>query len=149
MYKRIAVPLDGSELAETALPHALELARCMGGEVYPIRVAPPAQYVVSPAGGAPLFPEEVLQQDRREAERYLEVVAARCQTEGVAAHVQLLIGPVAETVVDFAKENGMDLIVMSTHGRSGVSRWVYGSVAEKVLRGAHCPTLIVRRLSMA
>jgi nucleotide-binding universal stress UspA family protein len=56
----------------------------------------------------------------------------------------VLAGPVAEAIVDFAKVNHIDLIVMSTHGRSGLSRWVYGSVAEKVLRGAHCPTLIVR-----
>ena len=71
-------------------------------------------------------------------------VKARGKQASSAIAADVLAGPAAETIVDDAREQGMDLIVMSTHGRSGLSRWVYGSAADKVLRGAHCPTLIVR-----
>jgi nucleotide-binding universal stress UspA family protein len=143
MYKHILVPLDGSTLAERALPHALEIARFSEAALHLLRVALGQTYVAS-KGGAELYPVEVLQQDREEAEGYLEGIRSECQAKGAAASAQVLAGPVAESIVDFATANHIDLIVMSTHGRSGLSRWVYGSVAEKVLRGAHCPTLIVR-----
>ena len=143
MHKRILVPLDGSTLAERALPHALDIARYSDGALHLVRVAL-AQIYVASKGGADLYPHEVLQQDREEAETYLEAIRSECQVKGAAATAEVLAGAVAESIVDYARDNQIDLIVMSTHGRSGLSRWVYGSVAEKVLRGAHCPTLIVR-----
>ncbi len=144
MYNHIMVPLDGSELAERALPHAVELARCHGHRLTLVRISLSQLYTYSPAGDGPLYSEEVLQADQRAAAEYLARMKARLSSPEVAVATETLSGPVAETLIEYACEQDVDLIVMSTHGRSGLSRWVYGSVADKVLRGAHCPTLIVR-----
>jgi nucleotide-binding universal stress UspA family protein len=103
-------------------------------------------YVTSPAGGGALYPEEVLERDREGAAQYLKNVQARLRHDHptLVVAIAVLAGPVAETIIDYAREQGVELIVMSSHGRSGLSRWVYGSVADKVLRGADCPTLIIR-----
>ncbi len=146
MYKRILIPLDGSALAERALPHALDIARRMSSEVLLMRVTLAEVYIMSPAGAGALYPEEVLRQERQAAVEYLENIRAQLAQDhpSLTIATEVLSGSVAETIIDYAREHGMDLIVMSTHGRSGLSRWVYGSVADKVLRGAQCPTLIVR-----
>ena len=146
MYKRILVPLDGSTLAEQALPNALEIARCMNSEILLMRVSLAEVYVMSPAGAGALYPEDVLKQERQAAVDYLKHIKAQLTRDhpSVTIATEVLSGPVAETIIDYAREHGIDLIVMSTHGRSGLNRWVYGSVTDKVLRGAHCPTLIVR-----
>lgn len=146
MYKRILVPLDGSALAERALPHAAEIARCMQSTVWLLRITLRQDYVTSPAGGGALYPEEVLERDREDATTYLKSVEARLSHDysNLIVATEALAGSAAEAIIDYARERGMDVIVMSSHGRSGLSRWVYGSVADKVLRGAHCPTLIVR-----
>ena len=84
-----------------------------------------------------------------ETGKYLQDEVKKLNKKGVKVSSVMREGPVPDTILAVAEETHADVIAMSTHGRSGVSRWVYGSVAEKVLRGAHCPTLIVRRLSMA
>jgi nucleotide-binding universal stress UspA family protein len=144
MYHRVLTPLDGSKLAEQALPHALEIARCMGAGLWLVRVCLAQFYVHSPAGTGPLYTEDVLEAEKQAGMEYLARVRARLQNEQVTVTTQVLAGPVAETIIDYAREQNIDLIVMSTHGRSGFSRWVYGSVTDRVLRGAHCPTLIIR-----
>jgi nucleotide-binding universal stress UspA family protein len=144
MYKKILVPLDGSELAERALPHALEIARCMGSELNFLRVSLAEIYAHSPAGDGPLYAPEVLEADRQAAVEYLARVRARLALPEVRVTTEVLAGPVAETIIDYARDQGVDLIIMSTHGRSGLSRWVFGSVADRVLHGAHSPTMIVR-----
>ncbi len=144
MYKRILVPLDGSELAERALPHALGTARCMGSQLWLVRVCLSQFYAFSPGGDGPLYSEEALEADHRAAAEYLARVRAQFNCPDVAGMTEVLTGTVAETIIDYARAKSIDLIVMSTHGRSGLSRWVYGSVTDKVLRGATCPTLIVR-----
>jgi nucleotide-binding universal stress UspA family protein len=144
MYNHILVPLDGSELAERALPHALDLARCHGRRLSLVRIGLSQLYAYSPAGDGPLYSEDVLQADQQAAVEYLVRVKARLASADVDVTTEVLSGAVAETLIEYACDKGVDLIVMSTHGRSGLSRWVFGSVADKVLRGAHCPTLIVR-----
>jgi nucleotide-binding universal stress UspA family protein len=129
MYKHILVPLDGSTLAERALPHALEIARYSEGVLHLLRVALGQTYVAS-KGGAELYPVEVLQQVCKGAEGHLGGIRSECQAKGAAASAQVLAGPVAESTVHLAKDKHIDLSVMSTHGRSGLSRWLYGSVAD-------------------
>lgn len=144
MYKRILVPLDGSELAERALPHAIEIARCMGSQLWLVRVSLYQGYAYSPAWDGPPYSEERLEADRRAAAEYLDQVRTQYNCRDLTGLTEVLLGPVAETIIDYALSKNFDLIVMSTHGRSGLSRWVMGSVTDKVVRGAHCPTLIIR-----
>lgn len=147
MYKRILVPLDGSELAEQALPHAAEIARRFEGSLWLIRVSLALEYVQGPGGTVAPYSDIVLEREREAATQYLGRISARLGRPGLRLITEVLNGPVAEAIIDYAREQTIDLIVMSTHGRSGLSRWVYGSVADKVLRGAHCPTLIIRGLA--
>lgn len=146
MYKRILVPLDGSPLAEAALAHAQALAHQFGSELVLLRV------VVSPY--AIVAPDLVLvgqdaNQDlvHRQTEQYLKEVAGRLAAQGVKVRTLTCEGPVAEAILDHARAQCADMIVMSTHGRGGVSRWVYGSVADRVLQAAPCPVLLLRAAS--
>jgi nucleotide-binding universal stress UspA family protein len=83
---------------------------------------------------------------RAEAEAYLQVVAQGLRTRGVAVAVRVLVGDPDKAICDTVTAENIDLVVMSTHGRSGLNRWVYGSVANKVLRRVSCPLLLVRNL---
>jgi nucleotide-binding universal stress UspA family protein len=146
MFKRILVALDGSELAEAALAPAIALAEKFGGEVILLRVtvAGLVGAGVPVLGPRPYFRGAVTGlQDEVEAAQYLEHIRRRWSHTGVAIRTHLRAGTPAETVVAAARGEAADLIVMSTHGRSGLDRLVYGSVAEAVLRGAHVPVLLV------
>jgi nucleotide-binding universal stress UspA family protein len=143
MYERILLPLDGSKLAEAALPHAVHLAKQFGCELVLLRVAVSPYAIVAPdlvlAGTDP---------DLRElwahATQYLKGIADRLQEQGLHVRTEVCEGPVAETILEHVVALNVDLIVMSTHGRGGVLRWVYGSVAERVLQGSACPVLLIR-----
>jgi nucleotide-binding universal stress UspA family protein len=154
MYGRVVVPLDGSELAEEVLPHVTEVVRGRDSRVYLLSVSPLLR------GLAPIVVDvdapvtdssqsgESTQEERRRIERelggYLRGMAKRL--EPVVADVRAVVrfGRPAEEILAFASDVDADLIAMSTHGRSGISRWVFGSVVERVLRGAACPVLLVR-----
>ena len=145
-YKKILVTLDGSELAERALEPAVRLAGADGAELVLLRVVIPL-YLWAPF--IEIQPELDVARERHRAktEAYLEEVKERLLAEDSSLQIDTvaLEGPVAEAIVDYATGSDVDLIVISSHGRSGLSRWVYGSVAEKVLQGARCcSTLVVR-----
>lgn len=143
MYRKILAPLDGSPLAEVALPHAISLAQQFDAELLLLRIfgLPPQLY--SALELASTAEAEVLA-SRSEAESYLQTAAFRLRKEGLRVTTLVDSGPIAETIVDLAQVEGVDVIVMSTHGRSGLGRWVYGSVADRVLRSAHVPILLIR-----
>jgi nucleotide-binding universal stress UspA family protein len=126
MYKRVMVPLDGSELAQVALAHGLELCRAFGATLVLLHVR----------DGRKGSPEA--------SRRYLDFVRKRHAHTGVPIELAVREGPVAEAIVRAADEEQIDVIAMATHGRSGVQRVVYGSVAEAVLRSAAKPVLLVR-----
>jgi nucleotide-binding universal stress UspA family protein len=135
---RILVPLDGSGLAETALAAAADMARPGAGTLILIRAA---QSRVRP-GVDPINAQiEVVQ----EAELYLAAVKDKLDKQG-GRDVQTGVwyGPAASAIIDAAKLYRADLIVMSTHGRSGVGRLIFGSVAESVLRGTTVPIFLLR-----
>jgi nucleotide-binding universal stress UspA family protein len=145
MFEKVLVPLDGSEAAEDALAPAFSLARQYGSRIILLRVACPDLTTVGLAGmHSPLSTTNVdYARERSEAQAYLDEVLKHWAATGVSIQTQVLIGAPAELIVKVAREERVDLIVMSTHGRSGVSRLVYGSVAEAVLRGARTPMLLI------
>ena len=147
MYHRIVVPLDGSKLAEVVLEHVRALAHCMGSEVVLMRVMayPNYDYLLTDPGMSASLREEMEQ----EACNYLEPLANVLQDEGIRASADAVVvtGPIADAIIEFARNQKADLIAMSTHGRTGPSRWLLGSVADRVVRGAGMPVLMVRPVS--
>jgi nucleotide-binding universal stress UspA family protein len=142
--KTIVVPLDGSELAEAVLPTVTEVAKALNLEVVLCRayeLAASAYY-----GSEAYLPnyEEMTQQVRTEAEDYLREKAEALKGAGLAkVSVVVVEGSGAEQIIRYAREHHDALVAMSTHGRSGVGRWVLGSVTEKVVRHSDDPVLVV------
>ncbi len=146
MFKKVLVPLDGSELAEAVLPYVRELAKLSGGEIVLLRV-PLYPALDIPASNPNLIPTLYDDIDR-EAQAYLSRTVMRLQAAGFdKVTAELRPGVAPETILEFAESIGADLIAMSTHGRSGLARWLIGSVAERVVRGSKVPVLLVRPTS--
>jgi nucleotide-binding universal stress UspA family protein len=145
MYNKILVPLDGSELAERALPLAFQLVQQSEGEVVLVRALTPDRVLVPDAlsGYGLLWPEKPLEDARAEARTYLNHWRSKAPG-GARVRYVLAEGSAAETIAETAVEEKADLIVMSSHGYSGLTRWMLGSVAERVLHAAHCPVLVIR-----
>jgi nucleotide-binding universal stress UspA family protein len=142
MYKKILVPLDGSELAEKALVEAEQLARVLGSEIILFEVVPFMPIYGSPELETPLIVDE---KQKESVEAYLAKVAGGLKQKGFNVSSMVKTGQqVALEIIDFAKERGVDLIIMCTHGRSGITRWVLGSVTLKVLTRAETPILLIR-----
>lgn len=143
MYHRLLIPLDGSELAEQALAQ-LEHVAPGDAHITLVQVIQPPLPVIAAEMAVPL-PAVSSEELRQEAEAYLQTVAAPLRERGRNVHIAVVEGDaVAETLVQYARDHGHDLILMSTHGRGGLSRLVFGSVAEAVVRHAPCPVLVVR-----
>lgn len=135
---RVLVPLDGSRLAETALPAAADLVKNNPGAILILLRAAEATTL-----GAD--PTEAQVTVVREAESYLEATASRLAMDGmVGVKTSVWYGPPAPAIVEAAQAHRADLIVMSSHGRSGLGRLILGSVAESVLRGTTTPILLLR-----
>lgn len=137
MYKRIIVTLDRSDLAEQALKHAVAIAEAFGAVIDLLMIVPVADrdagHTVSVDWDAEIA----------EDEEYLAGVNSRVAEAGIEVHTELRRGKVAEEILHYADKSDADLIVMSSHGRSGGGRWVYGSTADRVLRHAPVPVLLV------
>ncbi len=147
-YKRILVPLDGSKAAEKALPDTIALAGMSGAEITLFRVLPFMRDVIE-TGDGPIYVDEQWDIRKAQAERYLKAIAERPECKQIKMSTVVETGPVAETIMEYALKNNIDIIVMATHGRTGFKRWSFGSVAEKVVRGADRPVLLVRAHSDA
>lgn len=145
MYKKILVPLDGSELAECVLPHVESIAKGCGVEIV-IFLRVVDNYIPSPTyayiGESTL--KEIEEGNEKAAGEYLDQLVSRVKLDGVEVQKQLTIGRAAESIAEYATKNDVDLIAIATHGRSGISRWAWGSVADRVLRSACVPILMVR-----
>jgi nucleotide-binding universal stress UspA family protein len=146
--RKMLVTLDGSPLAEQALEPALALARVVESDVLLLRVTPARETLpesMTPGGErAEAAMDAIAAQERADAESYLQRIYNAHDNRRLFFDVQTAEGDVADTIVSYADAHHVDLIVMSSHGRSGIGRWLHGSVAEKVLRGANCATLILR-----
>lgn len=148
MYKRIMVPLDGSQLAECVLPHVEAFIKGFNpSDVYLVRVVSSEPNLDS-LQDFPDLKQRVLEHEENKkasGKQYLNGIAARLKHEATAVHSEVLLaGRVTESLIDFAAQTKIDLVVIATHGRSGVTRWVMGSVADKMLRSADVPIFMVR-----
>jgi nucleotide-binding universal stress UspA family protein len=147
MYSKIMVPLDGSELAECVFAPVEALAKgCQTGEIVFARAYNPFPYPIG-AGEMTLSPrdlEALSASVKASAEDYIREVTERFRRGGFKVKGEVLVGPVAEALADYIAQNGIDLVVIATHGRSGVSRWVWGSVADRILRHSCAPVLMIR-----
>jgi nucleotide-binding universal stress UspA family protein len=145
--KRIVAPLDGSKLAELALPHAAELARTLGLEIVLVRAVSLPAPVYSAEEYTPNL-EELWDQIKKEAQEYLDEKLRQLKAQGLEKVSAVAVeGFAADKIIDVARQKPESLIAMSTHGRSGVGRWVLGSVTERVVRHSDDPVLIVRATS--
>jgi nucleotide-binding universal stress UspA family protein len=153
MYKRILVTLDGSPLAEQVLPHVEALIENRPeAQVFLLSIA---QVIDPAAASAMLYPIAVYpgrpideQAERRRLEdelcNYLRSIELQLNQNGNTVNSEVRFGRPAEEIIGYAHDIQADMIAMSTHGRSGVARWAYGSVADRVLHSAECPVLLVR-----
>jgi nucleotide-binding universal stress UspA family protein len=146
MYRKILAPLDGSPLAECTIEHVKEIAKgCNIPEVVFLFVVDIAKNAYWAADVAPNV--QILQQaeeaQKEGAQSYLKKVVAKAKKDGLMVKGVVVEGNPADSIIEYAQKNGVDLIVMSTHGRSGVSRFAMGSVTDKVIRTAAAPVLVV------
>ena len=142
MYKRVVIPLDGSRLAEGILPFILQIAGPLDLDVVLIRVVQPI--VPQAIEGTTYFTVDDVPARLNEAREYLAPVAADLRRQGVRVTTDARHGEPVTEIVAAARETGADIIAMTTHGRSGFSRLLFGSVAEAVLRQAEMPVLMMR-----
>jgi nucleotide-binding universal stress UspA family protein len=161
MFTKVLVPLDGSEHAEAVLPFVEDLGQRCAAEIILLQVVPmPRDTATAPIFQAPMSlpgstEDEVIarhpilraqeiESRRVETERSLGSVKERLSNVGLSVRVEVLFGRPANRIVEYALKEEVDLIIMSTIGRSGFSRWMFGSVADKVLRAVAIPILLIR-----
>lgn len=145
MYRHILVPLDGSALAEQVLPHVHALAANEGTtKITLLRAVPPIFTTSVDYSGMLATTTEAITQMEQEALDYLQHVAKQFESEGYEVHTEISSLPPAEAIIEYAENHNVDLIVIATHGRSGLSRWVFGSVTQKVVQVAPTPVLVIR-----
>lgn len=168
-YSKVVVPLDGSKLAEIVLPHVEEIASgCRIKDIELVTVTESMKVYVSPTEPVEQYMQKAAVGDRitgriyradsvtllkvpvnigkmaKTGRDYLVKIASRLEKKGLHPNISVLVGNVAEEIVHFTVEEKADLIIMASHGRSGVSHWAIGSVAEKVFRAANIPVLLVK-----
>ena len=153
MFQKILVPLDGSSLGEAALPYVeglvAELSPKIRNEItlYQAVASMPHYAVVDGEDMAniPLvYTEKEIEQFKKQAADYLNEAGENLRSKGVDVRIMVGVGEAAEGICRVADDIDADLVAMSTHGRSGISRWAFGSIADRVLRAGKAPVLIVR-----
>ena len=152
MYEKIMVPLDGSELAECVLPHVDGFVKSSQVKtIIFVRVIEPTRYLAASPTASPQFSQTMQEtakmaeeEEKLSAEKYLKGVLSRFKQGEIKYKTDVLVGKVADSLVDYAEANKIDLVLIATHGRSGISRWVRGSIADRVLRSSCAPVLMVR-----
>jgi nucleotide-binding universal stress UspA family protein len=148
MYQKIMVPLDGSQVAECVIPHIETIAGKSATRVELVTVVEPLD--IPTRGQIAISDDEIKQIDdegKNEATKYLKQVSSRLTRAGINASTVILSGKPAESLVRYAVNNNVDLIIMATHGRSGISKIFWGSVAEKILRATDIPVLLIKTTS--
>jgi len=148
-FRRILVPLDGSSLAERAIPLATAMAEKFGSEILLLRVldipqpTPPTSHLEVTIG----WVREARAQAHQEAQSYLDAQQQEVYRQGIKVRALMRDRSPAEDILQVASSEKIDLIVMSAHGQGGLARWTFGSVADKVARHSPCPVLLVRYAS--
>lgn len=142
MGKRILVPIDGSEQSKKALKHAL--AEFPNGDITVINVIDPIDVGYTSTVGMPGYSEEWYEESKESAEALFETAQETADEYGATLSTTTELGRPSQTIVEYAEKNDFDQIVMGSHGRSGVSRILLGSVAETVVRRSPMPVTVVR-----
>jgi len=145
MYKKILAPMDGSELSECSLPHIKAIAGgCHVPEVVLLHVIEPLRQAGWMEG---YYDDAVLNKMKKEAEQRIQddltKLADSLNSEGITTRTVITHGMPANEILDYAGKNNVDLIIISTHGSSGIVRWALGSVADRVLRHSQAPVLVI------
>ncbi len=158
MYKNIMVPLDGSELAECVLPHVeVFMKAALAETVFFVRVVEPLPLIIygesvesfPAAAYGESFADKmeywhtVEEEMRQSAAEYLDTATSHLKQYGIPIQCEVLMGKTADTLIAYVGKNNINLILIATHGRSGVSRWIMGSVAGRMLRSSRIPVLMV------
>ena len=144
MYAKLLVPLDGSERAEAILPHVESLAKRYRAEVIFLFVEEPPLMLEYDEVVDPDNLEKLIADQRREIQAYFDALVNRWRAKEFDARVRYRSGPVIRTIIDTAQRENVDLVAMASHGRSGLMRAFYGSVAAGVLNQIDRPLLLVR-----
>lgn len=147
MYERVLVPLDGSPVAEAILPFIEQIAGPLDLEVVLLRVVPRSSLETMEVASVARAQEPLIRE--QEAHEHLGRIVEALKSKGVRADTRVRIGHPSMEIVAVAREIGADLIAMTTHGRSGLGRLLFGSVAEDVLRSAPIPVFVMRVTEMA
>ena len=150
MYERILVPLDGSKVGEAALAHVEELVSKMAPKVktevilFQV-ISTLTHYVIAGEASVQVpYSEKEIEQIKKKAKNYLDKASEDLRSKGINVKMKVATGKAAEEIVKAADALKADLVAMSTHGRSGLSRLTFGSITDKVLRTGTVPVLVVR-----
>jgi nucleotide-binding universal stress UspA family protein len=147
MYETILLTLDGSELAEQAIPHAALMAKTMHSRLIVLRILQPLQLQADPAGGefvdAQTY-QTLIDSEAEEAKSYVDNQVELLRQQDINAEGIVQLGTAPTSILGVAEDEHVNLIVLATHGRSGIARAVMGSVADQVSRHATAPVLLVR-----
>lgn len=141
MYKKILVPLDGSPLAEAALPHAEAIAKSEGAEIILLRI--PMMPATEFFAREPSIAVRIHEEEQEETIKYINLKVEELKKDHIKVSAVTQDGPVPETILSVAEETHADMIAMSTHGRTGMQRWLMGSVADRVVHHAHIPVMLI------
>jgi nucleotide-binding universal stress UspA family protein len=139
MYDEILVPTDGSRAAEQAIEHAVDIAKRYGARIHALYVVDASAYSSLEAGSEVVM--DALEEEGEEAVKQVSEVAGEA---GVDVDTTVIAGAAYRSILDYAGEHDVDLIVMGTHGRQGLDRYLLGSVTERIVRTADVPVLTVR-----
>jgi len=141
MYKKILVPLDGSTLAEAALPHAEAIAKSEGAEIILLRV--PTMPTTEFFAREPTLAVKIHEEEQVEVVKYINKKVEELKKDHIKVTAITQEGPVPETILAVAEQTQADMIAMSTHGRTGIQRWLMGSVADRVVHHTHIPVMLI------
>jgi nucleotide-binding universal stress UspA family protein len=144
MYKTILVPLDGSDRAEKILPHVKRIAQCMGSKLVLLQIVEPSFVAADLHGLPPVMDTEMLESQIRKGAQYLNNLADQLTKDHIQSTVIVETGPVVNSIWEIARKEDADLIAMTSHGRTGIARALYGSIAAGVLHRTERPLLIIR-----
>ena len=142
MYHKILVPLDGSKRAERILPHVEELARRYKAKVIFLQVV--ESKAISTPEAAFILSDQEFDQAKKRAETHLSGIQGEFREKNIASRTHVIYGSVVEGIINIAAQEGVDLIALASHGRGGLSRVFYGSVAAGLLHRVDRPLLIIR-----
>lgn len=144
MYTKILVPLDGSKRAEAILPHVEEIALRHGSSIVLARIVDPSSALIGVDGISMEVSQRIIDEEFEEAENYLKGKQGELCAKGLNTSTHVRFGPIVQTILDIAAAEQADLIALASHGRSGLARIFYGSVAAGVLQRIDRPLLLIR-----